>query len=194
MSKRKSQVSIVLPLAVHEDQHLLLLGQEKSSGKWTAFGSHREKGESVLQAAVRECWEESMGLLGNKRFIKQQILATAARGRRTDPEIPVPFPVHQKHTAHTSYFLMGMDFDPNLVQHFANVRRFAAECGGFQNKKDRLAGACTEKTRLAWVRWEDLRKPSTQSSYKVKCVVTGQPVTLLKVFVEQMRYLQQQQL
>lgn len=62
----------VLPWARTPNGPVFLLGRERS-GKWCSFGGRPEENETIIQTAVREAWEESMGFLGTKDEIEANI-------------------------------------------------------------------------------------------------------------------------
>lgn len=62
-----------------EESHdlLFLLGKEhdgwEDGGKWSAMGGKPEKGETLLQSAAREVYEEGMGVFGTKEEIQDRL-------------------------------------------------------------------------------------------------------------------------
>ena len=75
----------VQPFAIANNQLFLLLGREREvsstedeRGLWSDFGGGPDRDElnDPLRGATRECYEESMGLLGNKEEIRQGIIST----------------------------------------------------------------------------------------------------------------------
>ena len=69
----------ILPVTVYNNKIYFLYAREsvdvksKASGKWSDFGGGTEKNESSKQTAIREGWEETSGILGNKNDIKNLI-------------------------------------------------------------------------------------------------------------------------
>ena len=70
------------------NQLFLLLGREREvastgeeRGSWSDFGGGPDADElnDPLRGAIRECYEESMGLIGNKEEIREAIIATHQR-------------------------------------------------------------------------------------------------------------------
>ena len=63
----------ILPVAFRQGKAYFLFARERigtksrDSGRWSDFGGKTEKGESHTDTAIREAWEESMGLLGSKQ-------------------------------------------------------------------------------------------------------------------------------
>ena len=48
--------------------------KSKDRGYWSEFGGSRDKGETHLDTAIREGYEESNGIFGSKRKLKPIIL------------------------------------------------------------------------------------------------------------------------
>lgn len=66
----------ILIYTVIDNKYLFLLGKEstgRDTGLWSDFGGKIEPGETVKQAAVRECYEETMGLLGTRENLDSYI-------------------------------------------------------------------------------------------------------------------------
>ena len=70
----------ILPVTVYKNKIYFLYGRESveasskyDKGKWSDFGGGREKDESAQKTAIREGWEETAGILGNKQDIKNLI-------------------------------------------------------------------------------------------------------------------------
>ena len=67
----------ILPIAIHNNEIYLFFGREalipkgKSSGLWSDFGGKKENNETVFETALREGWEETSGILGNMKHLKQ---------------------------------------------------------------------------------------------------------------------------
>lgn len=67
----------VLPYCIHKKEVFFLISKEAygpEQGTWCDFGGARDLGETALQTAVRECWEESRGILGDQNTIQKKIL------------------------------------------------------------------------------------------------------------------------
>ena len=77
----------ILPIAFHNGEVYLLFGEECNERKWIDFGGGKDKGESTIQTATRECYEELDGFLGSANELKQMIefirLAEQSRGYKT---------------------------------------------------------------------------------------------------------------
>ena len=65
----------ILPTAIHKGKRYYLIGRESKeikfpeSGLYSDFGGYKDKGESILNAAIREGFEETIGIIGNRKKI-----------------------------------------------------------------------------------------------------------------------------
>ena len=65
----------ILPISFKDGKIYFLFSREagdkkfRDTGKWSDFGGSKEKNETYEQTAIREGWEESNGILGNKKAI-----------------------------------------------------------------------------------------------------------------------------
>jgi 8-oxo-dGTP pyrophosphatase MutT (NUDIX family) len=64
----------VLPLSIYKNTIFLLLGQERHNGLWSDFGGSPIKGETNLDTAIREGYEELNGFLGSKQEMKKTVV------------------------------------------------------------------------------------------------------------------------
>ncbi len=75
----------VLPYCIRDDEVFFLLSEEgygSAKHTWCDFGGAKDRGESPLQTAARECWEESRGILGDRKTIEQNISSSPVIGQR----------------------------------------------------------------------------------------------------------------
>ncbi|NGX59514.1 MAG: hypothetical protein KR126chlam3_00666 [Chlamydiae bacterium] len=75
----------VLPYCIRDNEVYFLLSNEgfgSAKRTWCDFGGGKDKGESPLQTAARECWEESRGILGDRKTIEQNISSSPVIGQR----------------------------------------------------------------------------------------------------------------
>ena len=69
----------ILPYAYNNGELYFLISREnksikfKDSGFWSDFGGGKEKNESKLETAIRECYEETSGFLGTIEQIRKNI-------------------------------------------------------------------------------------------------------------------------
>jgi 8-oxo-dGTP pyrophosphatase MutT (NUDIX family) len=124
----------VLPYAEHQGQVWLLLGQElrvpgwSGSEKWSPFGGGVEPGETLEMAAVREGYEESMGLLGRPASMRTRGLHWSHEGGLT--------------------LLLPLEYDRRLPQYFRRFFRYAQRC------QQTCPEGWYEKTQIRWVALE----------------------------------------
>ena len=65
----------ILPTAIHNGKRYYLIGRESKkikfpdSGLYSDFGGGIDKGESILNTAIREGFEETIGIIGDKKRI-----------------------------------------------------------------------------------------------------------------------------
>ena len=65
----------ILPTAMHNGKRYYLIGRESKKikfperGLYADFGGRKDKGESILNTAIREGFEETIGIIGNKKRI-----------------------------------------------------------------------------------------------------------------------------
>ena len=136
----------VLPYSIVDNEIYFLLGQEDGYnktfdiGQWCEFGGSLDAGENYLEGAVRECYEESMGILGNKTQIESAI----------QREHTVLYHTFKKSGA---TFLIHIPFDSNLPQMFNRFREYAMahlKQKLKHSKKEIIETGCYEKKKIAW--------------------------------------------
>jgi hypothetical protein len=151
----------IQPIAINPvtKEVYLLVGREQDygdgwydSGKYAGFGGKREKGETPDECAVREGYEETMGILGNKDELRELIKKRCIRMINFD-----------------GYFMyiVAIPYDDNLPIIFNNVYEYFNQCLDIKatqkktdkkksQKKKRIAiGKCPigffEKRDIKWV-------------------------------------------
>ncbi|MES2122632.1 MAG: NUDIX domain-containing protein [Chlamydiota bacterium] len=75
----------VLPYCIQNGEVYFLLSKEgfgSDAHTWCDFGGAKDRGETALQTAARECWEESRGILGDQNSITQSIANAPSLGNR----------------------------------------------------------------------------------------------------------------
>ena len=152
----KKYFSGVLPYAIDNGIPYLLLGRESrgsDKGKWSGFAGRYDRiGESAIQLACREAFEESLGVLGTPDSICAALLRTGTR-------IEVSRGTH---------FLMPIAFDVSLPSVFQRLRARASS-----------PSPSTEKDMLAWVPLPHgiaslpLRAHSTADMRRITDLLTG---------------------
>jgi 8-oxo-dGTP pyrophosphatase MutT (NUDIX family) len=63
----------VLFYTIHNSQLYYLVGKEIYNKQYNDFGGGRNHGESYIDCAARECFEETLGLLGSQMDIKNKL-------------------------------------------------------------------------------------------------------------------------
>ena len=143
----------VLFYAYKNGRKVLLLGREAivdkwhSSGKLSDFGGSPEKGETSSETAIRECYQETMGVLGCTITLKS-ILDTGKA-------------LYVKSTNATIY-LVNIRYDENLPNYFNNIYNYLTKCQkdhpdwtGFKYIPSCPEGF-VEKTEMIWVLLDDI--------------------------------------
>ncbi len=196
MNLAKIKASGVLPLAIHQGQIMLLLGQEdyfssKQGGyTWCGFGGGREKGERVVDAAIREFMEESMALI-----MGEEEIGVILRGDRENKEGRLLANYYL--TTYVEYVVM-IPYDQQLPQLFARVRKQLLKCKNLaqttclRQKKTPISAKCTEyeqhcgphfeKRQIAWFPLSTIKQLIEEGNRRpnlllrrsfVKCIVAA---------------------
>lgn len=133
----RRHASYVVPVAENDGKMMVLLGQETYNRKWSGFGGGLEQGETPVQGATREAWEESLGFLGERKNIQPRLVHIGQCESRT--------------TVH-NYYTLPVDYDPKLPYYYRLAYEFILHCG-----KSKLEKHCTEKLQIAWIPWVQLK-------------------------------------
>jgi len=139
----------ILPIAKHNGEIYLLFSRERiihskdrDRGKWSDFGGAKDKNESQLRTAIRECFEESSGILGNKRDIENL----------TNNHL-----VGKIKTKTYSIWIVEVEYYPEIVHvfesHFKNGLKHDLSSVKAQN-------GLYEKDKLKWIKLSQLNKKS----------------------------------
>lgn len=64
----------ILPVTILKGSIIFLLGREQNSNYWSDFGGSSNKGESILNTAIREGYEELDGFLGNQNQLENLVI------------------------------------------------------------------------------------------------------------------------
>jgi 8-oxo-dGTP pyrophosphatase MutT (NUDIX family) len=143
----------ILPMAKYKNEYYFLFGRErrfpkwKDSMKWSDFGGAIEKGESKMEAAIREGYEETNGLLGDLNDIKKLM---------NDHLVTV--------LSRTNYatFIVLVKYDEDLPPKFAEIYDNI-----LNNEKHKLLlhDGKYEKDMAKWVAFKDLKKFKSEVRY-----------------------------
>nr|UDO46941.1 NUDIX hydrolase domain-like motif-containing protein [Pandoravirus massiliensis] len=136
---------------------VVLLGQERfepgwrDGGRWSDFGGGTEPDvdRDPIEAAAREAYEETMGMLGSRAEVETALRAAAQAGRLHRARSPKG----------ASVFLWEVPYDPMLPIQFARVRAYALEAAAAHDKAGAACGrSCAtpakgyyEKRAVEWV-------------------------------------------
>ena len=111
--------------------------KSKDRGFWSEFGGSRDKGETHLETAIREGYEESNGVFGSKKKLKENILKTN---------------ITLKNKTYNS-FLIEVPYNSQLPIYLENTYNF------IKNKKPDLI-CCKEglfeKDKFKWIEINEL--------------------------------------
>ena len=135
----------ILPVAKHNGTYYLLFSRERlihsrdrDRGKWSDFGGSREGKESQYQTAVREGVEESSGILGTKRNVRNLIKHHLV-GKISDKAY--------------SIWVVEVEYNPDIVGIFRNHFKDALKNNLEMVKKH---NGLFEKDKLEWIKLSSL--------------------------------------
>jgi 8-oxo-dGTP pyrophosphatase MutT (NUDIX family) len=137
----------VLPIARHNGEIYLLFSRERliynndvDRGKWSDFGGGKEGNENQYQTAVRECYEESTGILGNKKNIRN-LMKYNLVGKLTDRKY--------------SIWIVEIKYNLEIVDLFhKHFKKVLKETPHIVKNKNGLY----EKDKLKWIKLSSLKR------------------------------------
>ena len=137
--------SSLLPATIHNNKLYFLFGKENekedSAKGFSDFGGGQEKGESLIQTALREGAEEMTGFLGDSNQIKKHIASNGGVFHLSKTDY------------HIHIFLI--QYDENLPIYFNQNHRFLWD----RMDKNQLNNSkLFEKIEIQWFSIEDLQK------------------------------------
>ena len=135
----------ILPVAYHKGNWYFLFAREskyykKHQGLWSDFGGSKEKNETRYQTAVREGFEESNGILGDEKnirnLIKNYCVTTVGdKGWTT--------------------YIIKVKYNKKIIKLFQdNFKKVLKETPEIVKAKNGLY----EKDKLRWIKLQDLKK------------------------------------
>lgn len=134
----------ILPYFIDDEGVVwLLLGQERKSEwpdslKWGGFGGLVEENETFIDAAAREGYEESMGILGDVQQLRSYLSENMA------------YPMRSRHVRH--YLIRLSEKDQSLPDHFDRMYRYAQWSAKISGQElPGLNKGAWEKCRIAWI-------------------------------------------
>tara|TARA_A100001015_G_C15025300_1_gene730165 strand:+ start:2471 stop:2992 length:522 start_codon:yes stop_codon:yes gene_type:complete len=123
----------ILPISIHKGVIFFLMGQERSDNLWSDFGGSSNKGEAVLQTAIREGTEELNGLMGSNLVLQSKVTNNL-----------IKFFYWNRYTT----YLFKVDKDDNLPTYFDYSNQFAEIYLKDMILDDKKG--LYEKTRIKW--------------------------------------------
>ncbi len=136
----------ILPMAKHNGELYFLFGRErrfpkwKDSGLWSDFGGAIEKGETKMEAAIREGYEEMNGSLGSiedmKKLMDKRLVTVIS-------------------STNYATFIIEIEYNEELANNFAKVYDDV-----YKNNKNKLLkrDGMYEKDMAKWVSYNDLHE------------------------------------
>lgn len=136
----------ILPFAINNNEIYFLFGKENKFNDtpgWADFGGGVEPKEDILNAAIREGWEESTGFLGDPKNIKKEII----KNNKMYLEI-------KNKTLNYRTYLLPMEYDEKLVEYFNKSQN----CIQNNLSKDMIKKTFIfEKQEIKWFRINELK-------------------------------------
>jgi 8-oxo-dGTP pyrophosphatase MutT (NUDIX family) len=149
----------ILPMAIHNQKTYFLFGRERrypkyrDSCKWSDFGGAPDKGETIKETAIRECYEETSGLLGTLSEIRSCLENNYVTCINTD---------------RYKTFIMKIKYDETLPQQFEDIYNDV-----YTNNPESLLkhDGKNEKDMAKWVELKDLKEFSNQARFFYKKII-----------------------
>ena len=148
----------ILPITLHNNKIYFLFGKERDSDEnpgWSDFGGGTDKGETLLQTAIREGGEELTGFLGTDNDIRKMLNKYGT------------YNIDYKSEGYTTYrcHIFPMEYDEFLPHYYNNNQQF------LQKRLDPKIIRDTkifEKTQIKWFSFDDIKKQHNEfrSFYK----------------------------
>ena len=143
----------ILPVAFHKNKIYFLFGRENKYNDTPGgsdFGGGIEKGESIMEANLREIEEETCGFIQSEEIIESiyrngKLLFTMSPGGR-------------KYTT----TLVKIQYDERLPYYFNKTR---STINKYVNPKIIKTNVIFEKDQLVWISMEEIRRLSYRSFY-----------------------------
>lgn len=142
----------ILPVTIHNNKIYFLFGRERDIDEnpgWSDFGGGSDKGETLLQTAIREGGEEMTGFLGSSVDIKKLLNKYGT------------YNIDYKSEGYTTYrcHIFPMNYDEKLPFYYNNNQQF------LQKRLDQKVIRDTkifEKTQIKWFAFDELKKDIKQ--------------------------------
>jgi len=140
----------LIPVSKFHNKLYFLLGRDIAYNKWSDFGGKSEQGESRLNTAAREGYEETNGFLGSQEQIKQNIVKSDLPLFKTDDN------------RHTCY-LIDIKYNKELPVYMTNNYYFIKD--NSPDIIDNYHNGLYEKDHIDWFTMEELKNFSEFRSY-----------------------------
>tara|TARA_Y100000591_G_C21837931_1_gene703729 strand:+ start:910 stop:1446 length:537 start_codon:yes stop_codon:yes gene_type:complete len=144
----------IIPFSKINNELVFLLGKDYAHNKWSDFGGKGNKGETKLEVALREGYEETNGMLGNENDIYNKIKKTNLPIIKTDDN---------RHSCYLLYIDYNKELPIYMMNNFnfikKNIPNLVVHPNGYY-----------EKSEVAWFSIEDLKNSSDIREYFVDIV------------------------
>lgn len=141
----------ILPIARHNGEIYFLFSREriiynsdKEKGLWSDFGGSKEGNETQYQTAVREGFEESSGLLGDKKHIRY-LIKNHLVGKVRDKKYCI--------------WLVEVEYNPNIIDNFHKHFQYILKTNPKIVKKH---NGLYEKDKIKWIKLSSLKRYKKQ--------------------------------
>ena len=130
----------ILPITIYKGIILVLLARERNKEFWSDFGGMRENNETEFETAIREGYEETNGILGTPKQLRNDVRKNLITSITCNN--------------YTS-FIYKINYDENLPLYFKNFNIFAET----YLKENLAKKGLFEKDQIKWFKLSDLQKP-----------------------------------
>lgn len=137
----------ILPVARHNGEIYLLFSRErlihsknKDRGKWSDFGGSKEGRETQYHTAVREAVEESSGILGDKKDVRNLIKHNL---------------IGKIHDKAYSIWIIEVEYQPDIIMSFRDHFKYAVK---HHLTKVKEHNGLFEKDKLQWIKLSNVHK------------------------------------
>lgn len=158
----------IIPFGYNDQDEVVFLFGREIFGRWAPLAGTVEPSEDIVEAAIREFVEESMGL-----FHRDDLINDMASARHI---------VIEDRTATSHYYLVPTSWDPRLPIYFSNVTRLMLSCTGGKTNRWNVPslGTCQEglfeKSKISWF---TLRELSTMTPTQKKDVFNVRGIAIV---------------
>ena len=135
----------ILPITRHNDEIYIMLAREsadisfRDSKKWSDFGGGSIKGETKEECALREGYEETMGMLGSKDELMKKIKKSLIK--------------IQQYKYYS--FVIEVEYDEDLPEKFSKIYE---QVKNHHPHLIRENNGLYEKDKIKWIRLDDFKE------------------------------------